>query len=463
MGSHRARHRSDHHQTEELATDLLARLAAESTTRPAPTRHVSRPTLDPFGTAPFPARPPRPTVQSILTTGSGATRCGGTNRQPTALFTPVVDPAPDHTPDGPTYDHGADGDATPEVHGTRRGAEAGSGRSAHPACDHRVARQPAAGRSRRLPTDPAAPFPIDLSGMAAPAGLDEATPTGRGRLAGLRTRPLYAAVSATVITATAAVAASAGPAAFGPSTAADRGQATPSASLAASAAALDLTPPTATSTPVAPAVVGGPAGLLAAASPPAVQGAAIAAQAAADAKAHAGTQSGAPTVFAPLAPAHAPKPTAPKPTAPKPTAPKLTAPKPAAAKPPAARPAPAAAPTGSGVSSRALGLARGKLGDPYVWGAAGPSAFDCSGLIVWAYKQLGISLPHSSATLSTMGTPVSKAALQPGDLVFFYSPVSHVGIYAGNGMVLNATQSGEPVRYSNLAYLPFHNARRITG
>jgi peptidoglycan DL-endopeptidase CwlO len=97
-----------------------------------------------------------------------------------------------------------------------------------------------------------------------------------------------------------------------------------------------------------------------------------------------------------------------------------------------------------------------------VWGAAGPSAFDCSGLIVWAYKQLGVSLPHSSATLSTMGTPVSKAALQPGDLVFFYSPVSHVGIYAGNGMVLNATQSGEPVQFSKLANLPFHNAMRLT-
>ena len=87
---------------------------------------------------------------------------------------------------------------------------------------------------------------------------------------------------------------------------------------------------------------------------------------------------------------------------------------------------------------------------------------DCSGLIVWAYKQFGVSLPHSSATLSTMGTPVSKAALQPGDLVFFYSPVSHVGIYAGNGMVLNATQSGEPVQLSKLANLPFHNATRLT-
>jgi cell wall-associated NlpC family hydrolase len=115
----------------------------------------------------------------------------------------------------------------------------------------------------------------------------------------------------------------------------------------------------------------------------------------------------------------------------------------------------------SGRAAAAVQYAMAQVGKSYVYGAAGPSAFDCSGLIVWAYKQVGVSLPHSSATLSTMGTPVSKAALQPGDLVFFYSPVSHVGIYAGNGMVLNATQSGEPVQFSKLANLPFHNATRL--
>jgi peptidoglycan DL-endopeptidase CwlO len=176
-----------------------------------------------------------------------------------------------------------------------------------------------------------------------------------------------------------------------------------------------------------------------------VLGSTIAAQAAADAKAYAEAQARQ-AAGRPAAPRNTP---GPKP-APKPAV--KQAPKPAAA-------APAA---GSSVGTRALALAKGKLGAPYVWGAAGPSAFDCSGLIVWAYKQLGVSLPHSSATLSTMGRPVSKAALQPGDLVFFYSPVSHVGIYAGNGMVLNATQSGEPVQLSKLANLPFHNATRLT-
>jgi cell wall-associated NlpC family hydrolase len=176
-----------------------------------------------------------------------------------------------------------------------------------------------------------------------------------------------------------------------------------------------------------------------------VLGSTIVARAAADAKIFAEAQARQAAARAGAAPASAPKP-APKPAL-----------KPAVK--PAAVPAPA---VGSSVGARALALAKGKVGTPYVWGAAGPSAFDCSGLIVWAYKQLGVSVPHSSSTLSTMGTPVAKAALQPGDLVFFYSPVSHVGIYAGNGMVLNATQSGEPVQFSKLANLPFHNAMRLT-
>jgi cell wall-associated NlpC family hydrolase len=117
--------------------------------------------------------------------------------------------------------------------------------------------------------------------------------------------------------------------------------------------------------------------------------------------------------------------------------------------------------TGSGKGVAALQAAMKQIGKPYVWGAAGPSSFDCSGLVLWAYKQIGVSLPHSSSIQSTMGTPVSRDQLQPGDLVFFYSPVSHVGIYAGNGKVLNASTSGQPVQLSNLANMPFHNARRL--
>jgi cell wall-associated NlpC family hydrolase len=115
----------------------------------------------------------------------------------------------------------------------------------------------------------------------------------------------------------------------------------------------------------------------------------------------------------------------------------------------------------SGVGAKALAAARGKLGTPYQWGASGPNAFDCSGLTSWAFKQAGISIPRTSAAQSTFGTAVSKDQLQPGDLVFFYSPVSHVGIYMGGGKILHASTSGEPVKISDMSAMPFHNARRI--
>ena len=116
---------------------------------------------------------------------------------------------------------------------------------------------------------------------------------------------------------------------------------------------------------------------------------------------------------------------------------------------------------GSSVGAKALAAARTRLGMPYVWGAAGPTSFDCSGLTSWAFKQAGVTLPRTSSAQSTVGTPVSKAQLQPGDLVFFYSPVSHVGIYVGNGQILHASTSGQPVKISDMSTMPFHNARRI--
>lgn len=120
---------------------------------------------------------------------------------------------------------------------------------------------------------------------------------------------------------------------------------------------------------------------------------------------------------------------------------------------------PAFARGGSAVA--ALNTARSKLGTPYRWGAAGPSAFDCSGLVQWSFKQAGINLPRTSSAQSQMGKPVSRGELQPGDLVFFYSPVSHVGIYLGGNKILHASQSGEPVKISNMSSMPFHNARRL--
>jgi cell wall-associated NlpC family hydrolase len=106
-------------------------------------------------------------------------------------------------------------------------------------------------------------------------------------------------------------------------------------------------------------------------------------------------------------------------------------------------------------------VVREAVGSPYVWGAAGPEAFDCSGLVVWAYAQIGISLPHSSYALANGGEPVDRADLEPGDVVTFYPSASHVGIYVGDGDVIHASRRGRPVLEVPLdAAGPFHNARR---
>src|SRR3954449_1829535 len=119
-----------------------------------------------------------------------------------------------------------------------------------------------------------------------------------------------------------------------------------------------------------------------------------------------------------------------------------------------------AAPTAA--AQIAVDTALAQLGKPYVWGGAGPDSFDCSGLTQYAYAAAGISLPHSSSMQSTIGTPVAYADLQPGDLVFFYSPVSHVGMYIGNGQMVHAGTTGDVVKVIDLAYMPgFNSARRI--
>ena len=105
--------------------------------------------------------------------------------------------------------------------------------------------------------------------------------------------------------------------------------------------------------------------------------------------------------------------------------------------------APAAAATGA--AQAAVDTALAQVGDPYVWGAGGPDAFDCSGLTQYAYAAAGTSLPHSSRMQATMGSAVSRSELQPGDLIFYYSPVSHVAMYIGNGQMVHASTSGQPV------------------
>lgn len=123
---------------------------------------------------------------------------------------------------------------------------------------------------------------------------------------------------------------------------------------------------------------------------------------------------------------------------------------------------PLGAAPGAMLRTTAMNAALSKIGVPYVWGAVGPRAFDCSGLVMWAFKRVGISLPRTSAAQSRVGAPVAKGDLRPGDLVFFYSPVSHVGMYVGNGMVVHASEPGHPVKVTTLAHAgPFHNARRL--
>jgi cell wall-associated NlpC family hydrolase len=108
----------------------------------------------------------------------------------------------------------------------------------------------------------------------------------------------------------------------------------------------------------------------------------------------------------------------------------------------------------------AIDTAMAQRGKPYVWAAGGPGSFDCSGLTSYAYRAAGISLPHSSLSQSRMGQAVSRDQLQPGDLVFFYSPVSHVGIYIGNGQMVHAPTSGDVVKVAPLMS-GFSGARRI--
>ncbi|WP_027500043.1 C40 family peptidase [Rhodococcus sp. UNC363MFTsu5.1] len=108
---------------------------------------------------------------------------------------------------------------------------------------------------------------------------------------------------------------------------------------------------------------------------------------------------------------------------------------------------------------RALDAAQTKIGAPYVWGATGPDSFDCSGLVQWAYRQAGVSVPRTTYDQINGGTPVGKGDLQPGDVVLFYG-TEHVGLYAGGGMVVHAPTPGQSVKRAPLDSMPFTAARR---
>jgi peptidoglycan DL-endopeptidase CwlO len=116
--------------------------------------------------------------------------------------------------------------------------------------------------------------------------------------------------------------------------------------------------------------------------------------------------------------------------------------------------------TGSGKGAKALAYAKAQLGEPYARSGAGPSSWDCSGLTMMAWGSAGVSLPHSSRQQFNRGQPVAKSNLQSGDLVFFYSDIHHVGLYAGNGQVIHAPRPGKSVEYIKMSYMPYAGARR---
>jgi cell wall-associated NlpC family hydrolase len=118
-------------------------------------------------------------------------------------------------------------------------------------------------------------------------------------------------------------------------------------------------------------------------------------------------------------------------------------------------------PTGNTVGAEALRAALTRRGYPYVWGAAGPTSFDCSGLVLWAYAQIGISLPHYTGDQWNQGEHISRSQLEPGDLVFFYQDLGHVGLYIGNGLMVDAPDFGENVMVQAIDWSIYVGAVRI--
>ncbi|MDK9500077.1 NlpC/P60 family protein [Streptomyces katrae] len=115
----------------------------------------------------------------------------------------------------------------------------------------------------------------------------------------------------------------------------------------------------------------------------------------------------------------------------------------------------------SGRAGAALAAAKTKLGSAYIMGATGPSAYDCSGLTQWAYGQAGVGISRTTYTQANDGTRIGRSQLQPGDLVFFYDDLHHVGLYAGNNMTLHASNPRGGVKYESMDNMPFQFGVRI--
>ena len=161
------------------------------------------------------------------------------------------------------------------------------------------------------------------------------------------------------------------------------------------------------------------------------------------------------------APEGAPVPGAPAPDALPPGPPAPGGQAPGQAPPPGGLFAPPPGGPGGGDRGTVVQAALTQVGSPYVWGGAAPGGFDCSGLVMWAFQQAGISLPHSSQALAHGGQPVSLSDLQPGDVLTFYSDASHAGLYIGDGMMIHSSTYGVPVRVVPMnSSGPIYDARR---
>jgi cell wall-associated NlpC family hydrolase len=115
----------------------------------------------------------------------------------------------------------------------------------------------------------------------------------------------------------------------------------------------------------------------------------------------------------------------------------------------------------SGGAKKAVETALAQIGDPYVWAAAGPDSFDCSGLTSYAWASAGVGLPHSSAAQYGVGTQISRSEVQAGDLVFFYSPIHHVGLAINNKQMVHASTYGVPVKIADIDSSPYVGATRV--
>ncbi|WP_307791033.1 C40 family peptidase [Streptomyces actuosus] len=122
---------------------------------------------------------------------------------------------------------------------------------------------------------------------------------------------------------------------------------------------------------------------------------------------------------------------------------------------------PTGAVAASGRAAAAVAAARSALGKPYVWGASGPSGFDCSGLVQWSYARAGVALPRTSQAQRHAGRHVPLSQARPGDIVVYRSDSSHVGMYVGNGQVIHAPYPGAPVRYDPVGMMPVSSVTRV--